>query len=182
MEKRNLKKIALTLVVFLLFSNIIKAQSTIEKLGDYGLYSMPVIALGATLIEKDGKGAIMFGKSFLLNGVVTYGLKRLIDKERPNKENLNSFPSGHTSISFQGAAFLQKRYGWKYGIPAYAIAAYTGFSRVHVKKHFVEDVAVGAAIGILSSYLFTKKKKNTKTSFSFTKKRNELYISYNYQF
>ena len=179
-----MEKLKITLVLCVLFFTIhVEGQSTVEKLGDYSLYSLPLITFTTTLIKKDIKGTSMFGKAFLLNGVVTYGLKRIIDKERPNKENLNSFPSGHTSITFQSAAFLQKRYGWKYGIPAYTIAAYTGFSRVHVKKHFVEDVLAGAAIGVLSSYIFTKKrtKKNNK-SFSFDKKGKDLFISYSCQF
>ena len=78
-----------------------------------------------------------------------------IDKERPNNGNNDSFPSGHTSTAFQGAAFIQKRYGWKYGAPAYVAASFVGYSRVEADKHHLEDVIAGAAIGILSSYYFT---------------------------
>ena len=134
--------------------------------------------VGTTLEYSGG----LNGKGFVFNTVLTLGLKEVVKKERPNGENLNSFPSGHTSVTFQSAAFMQKRYGWKYGIPAYAIAAYTGFSRVYVDKHFVEDVAVGAVIGIVSSYIFTRKKTINSTSFSFNKKGNDFYLSYHYQF
>ncbi len=177
MEK--LKSTYILIALFCCFQ--VKAQSRIEKIGDYGLYSLPVVAFSTALIEKDKEGIYMFGKSFLLNTAVTFGLKELIKKERPNKENFKSFPSAHTSITFQSAAFIQKRYGWKYGIPAYTVAAYTGFSRVHAKKHFVEDVVVGAGIGILSSYLFTHKKKQT-TSFAFGKYKKDFKISYTYKF
>ncbi|NIJ44673.1 membrane-associated phospholipid phosphatase [Wenyingzhuangia heitensis] len=170
------------LVLVLVLSFRTQAQSTIEKIGDYGLYSMPIIALSSTIIEKDLKGTFMFGKGFVLNTVLTLGLKEVVKKERPNDEDLNSFPSGHTSVTFQSAAFMQKRYGWKYGIPAYTIAAYTGFSRVYADKHFVEDVAVGAVIGIISSYIFTKKRSLNTTSFSFDKQGKDFYLSYSYQF
>jgi len=66
-----------------------------------------------------------------------------------------SFPSGHTSAAFQGASFIQLRYGWRAGLPAYAGATFVAFSRVYADKHFVSDVVAGAALGTLSSFLFT---------------------------
>lgn len=179
MERLSLKVV----ITVLLISSITYAQSTIEKIGDLGLYSMPLVAFGSTIVNKDFKGSVMFSTSFLLNAGVTFGLKAVIDKERPDKSNLHSFPSAHTSITFQGAAFMQKRYGWKYGIPAYAVAVYTGFSRVHADKHFVEDVFVGAAIGVLSSYVLTKKRIIKKdVYFSFGKNKNDFVINCNYKF
>jgi membrane-associated phospholipid phosphatase len=50
---------------------------------------------------------------------------------------------------------MRKRYGWIYGIPAYVAASFVGYSRVEEKAHYAHDVLAGAAIGILSSYLFT---------------------------
>ena len=62
----------------------------------------------------------------------------------------------HTSVSFAGAAFIQRRYGWKWGIPAYVVSTYVGWSRVYGKKHDWWDVAAGAVIGVGSSYIFTR--------------------------
>ena len=83
--------------------------------------------------------------------VATYGLKYAIDAERPNGAG-QSFPSGHTALSFTGAAFLNKHYGWKAGVPAYLAASYVGWSRVHSNNHYWSDVLAGAAIGIASNY------------------------------
>ncbi len=47
------------------------------------------------------------------------------------------------------------RYGWKYGLPAYAAASFVGWSRIRANKHYPIDVIAGAAIGILSNYYFT---------------------------
>ena len=91
--------------------------------------------------------------------VVTHGLKRLINKERPNGGDY-SFPSGHTSAAFTGAAFIEKRYGYKLGVPTYLLAGYVGWSRINANKHDYWDVASGAIIGIGSAYLFTKPFKN----------------------
>ncbi len=66
-----------------------------------------------------------------------------------------AFPSGHTSTAFQSASFIQKRYGWEYGIPAYALAGFTGYSRLNAQKHDGWDVLAGAVVGIGSTYLFT---------------------------
>ncbi|MGY5352794.1 phosphatase PAP2 family protein [Wenyingzhuangia sp. IMCC45533] len=171
------------LIASLTFYSKVNAQSAIERIGDYGLYSLPVIALGTTVLEKDFKGSKMFAKSGAANLAITFGLKALIEKERPNGENLKSFPSAHTSITFQSAAFIQRRYGWKYAVPMYIMAGYTGFSRVHVKKHFIEDVLAGASIGVLSSYLFTRKRKVKRdTYFSFGKKGSSYAIVYKHTF
>src|SRR5207247_9514252 len=67
-----------------------------------------------------------------------------------------SFPSAHTSISFSAAEFMRERYGLEYGVPAYALASFVAYGRVESKQHYAHDVIAGAAIGIASSYIFTK--------------------------
>lgn len=59
-------------------------------------------------------------------------------------------------MSFASAEFIRKRYGWEFGVPAYALATFVGYSRVESDQHYTHDVIAGAAIGILSSYIFTK--------------------------
>jgi membrane-associated phospholipid phosphatase len=51
---------------------------------------------------------------------------------------------------------MRKRYGWEYGIPAYAAASFVAYSRVEAREHYPHDVIAGAAIGIVSSYIFTR--------------------------
>lgn len=84
------------------------------------------------------------------------GLKYAIDKDRPDDSGDDSFPSGHTADSFAAATFIQQRYGWKWGIPAYIGATFVGYTRVDSDKHYVEDVLAGAAIGIISGLYFTE--------------------------
>jgi membrane-associated phospholipid phosphatase len=60
-----------------------------------------------------------------------------------------SFPSGHTSSAFATAAVLERHYGWKVGVPAYAAATYVGGSRLSENKHYLSDVIFGAAIGVV---------------------------------
>ncbi|MDC6390583.1 phosphatase PAP2 family protein [Maribacter sp. PR1] len=133
------------------------SQNTHKTAGDVLLFTIPALAMGSTFIWQDGqKGTYQFSKALTGTLAVTYGLKLVINKERPNKENNYSFPSGHTSVAFASAAFVQKRYGWEYGIPAYLLAGYVGYTRIKATKHDGWDVLAGAAIGIGMSYLFTK--------------------------
>ena len=88
-------------------------------------------------------------------------------ERRPDGSDLHSFPSGHTAVSFATAAYLQRRYGWVYGGPAYALACYVGWGRCYSKKHYWYDVLAGAAIGAGSAYIFTRpfaKKHNLQIS------------------
>ena len=123
------------------------SRKAVKVSGDVTAALLPTTCLVATLLHKDYTGM----KQGVFSGItavgLTYGLKLLIDKNRPDNSNRNSFPSLHTSTSFVSAAFLQRRYGWKWGAPAYALAAYTGWTRIYGKKHDGWDVLAGAAIG-----------------------------------
>ena len=137
----------------------IKIEKTIEKLGDYAQFIPVTVGLAATFAKKDRQGFWQLVESATTNITATYILKYAINKPRPEgKIDGHSFPSGHTSFAFQGASFLQQRYGWKYGAPAYLLASYVGYSRIEGlnDRHDGWDVLAGALVGIGSSYLFTK--------------------------
>ncbi|MDL2277884.1 phosphatase PAP2 family protein, partial [Parabacteroides sp. OttesenSCG-928-G07] len=124
--------------------------------GDILMLTLPAADLAITLVNRDWEGLAQGSLSGVTAVSSTFLLKSIIDKQRPDKSDYNSFPSMHSAISFAGAAFLQRRYGWKWGAPAYAVAAYVGWSRVYGKKHDWWDVVAGAAIGIGSVYAFTR--------------------------
>jgi membrane-associated phospholipid phosphatase len=135
--------------------NPLHADDGVETAGDILQIALPVWAYGMTFIKDDSRGSIQFTQSFLTAMATTYATKLSVDRERPNGGNM-SFPSGHTSAAFSGAAFIQMRYGWLYGSIAYAGATYVGWSRVVTENHYVGDVIAGAGIGILSAAIFTK--------------------------
>jgi membrane-associated phospholipid phosphatase len=78
-------------------------------------------------------------------------LQELIDEERPDKTDHHSFPSDSAAVAFSAASFLQIRYGWSYGLPAYAVAGFVGWSRVESGRHYWHDVLAGAALGWVAS-------------------------------
>lgn len=83
------------------------------------------------------------------------GLKICVNRTRPNGED-ESFPSGHTAKAFMGATLLAHEYGnrsvW-IPIAGYTVATATGVMRVLNNRHYLSDVVVGAAVGILTAEL-----------------------------
>ncbi|WP_296236948.1 phosphatase PAP2 family protein [Psychrobacter sp. UBA5136] len=131
-------------------------SSGIDKAGDILSFAIPAAAYGSTYYMDDKEGRQQFYYSFATNVAATYALKTVIDKERPDGSDDDSFPSGHTSRAFQGASFIHKRYGLKYSIPAYIGAGFVAYSRVDADEHDTADVLAGAALGVASSMYFTK--------------------------
>lgn len=146
--------IASLLAIFVLVPPA-RAGNGIETAGDVLQVVLPVTAAAMTVGLRDWEGTIQFAKAFTLTMSSTFTLKHSIDAERPNGGGL-SMPSGHTAAAFSGASFIQRRYGWRYSLPAYGAAAFVAYSRVEAEKHHVEDVIVGALLAIGSTYLITK--------------------------
>ena len=142
-------------VTALILANSASASDTVEVAGTGLEVAVTATAVGLTLGYKDSTGTLQFGESAALTLGVTYALKYGVNETRPNGGG-QSFPSAHASISFASAEFMRKRYGWEYGLPAYAAAAFVAYSRVEAGEHHPQDVVAGAAIGISSSYIFTR--------------------------
>ena len=132
-----------------------RTQKAIGTSTDVTLIALPVAALTTVLIRQDWEGL----KQGVFTGIASFGttliLKYSVRELRPDHSNYHSFPSGHSSTAFAAAAFMQRRYGWKFGIPAYTVATYTAVGRVLAKKHHWWDCVAGAAIGAASAYIFT---------------------------
>lgn len=107
------------------------------------------------LFGRDATGRLQLAESGSVTGATVLILKAAVEKQRPNGGK-HSFPSGHAADAAFGAAFLQRRYGWAYGVPAYLLTGFVAWSRVESHQHFSEDAIAGAAIGIVGSYIFTR--------------------------
>lgn len=134
----------------------IRSQKNVGVSTDVAVIAMPVATLAGIIIEKDWEGL----KQGALTAVTEVGasliLKYAVREDRPDHSNKHSFPSGHTGIAFANAAFLQRRYGWKLGVPAFVVATYVGWGRVYAKKHHWWDVVAGAALGTGAALIYTR--------------------------
>jgi membrane-associated phospholipid phosphatase len=129
----------------------------IERTGDIGAVILPAGAAVGALVIKDHQGLGQLALAYVSTMAIVYMLKPTVDRTRPDGGG-QSFPSGHAASAFVGAAFLQRRYGWRFGVPAYALATYVGWSRVEADRHHPSDVVAGAAIGIGANLLFTHRR------------------------
>ena len=115
------------------------------------------------LINKDGdwENIRYAGAAIGGTGIITYALKHIFHKTRPNGDDL-SFPSGHTSFSFSTAVVVHQLYGTPLSIPFWAMALITSLSRINDKSHYPSDVIFGATLGIcIPLALYNTEKKYT---------------------
>jgi len=167
-----MSKISIILKLFIILAIIISccsnsfAKSTIEEIGDFTQIIVPAYAFMMAMNEKDWEGVKQFGYSFTAMQISVIGLKSAIDAERPNCSDNNSFPSGHTASAFSGATFIHKRYGIKRAIIPYLLAGFTGYSRIYAEKHNFCDVAAGAVISSLFTWLFVSEYDGVQVSVS----------------
>jgi membrane-associated phospholipid phosphatase len=157
--KRIISAIITLSIVFNAFAQdyeLSSSRKNVKTSTDVIAVAMPVATLACVLINKDWQGL----KQGAFTAATTIGatmiLKYSIRKKRPDGSDYHSFPSFHTSAMFADAAFIQRRYGWKWGVPAYMLSAYVGWGRTYAKKHDWWDVAAGAVIGAGSAYIFTR--------------------------
>jgi len=97
----------------------------------------------ATLTRTGGEMA----RGIVYTTVAVSTLKLAFHRTRPNGGPY-SFPSGHTTLAFAMAPILSKNFGWRAGVPAYALAGATGMGRMEDNKHYLSDVIFGAALGL----------------------------------
>lgn len=139
----------------------------ITYLGDGIVY----VLLGLALLFYNRRVGLMALASFALSSLMSEFLKKIVftNSPRPLKffehspykyhiiegleiHSYNSFPSGHTTTAFAMFSLLallsnRKERGWV----LWALAMLTGYSRVYLFQHFVEDAYVGSLIGTIST-------------------------------
>lgn len=128
----------------------------LEDIGDILQYAIPWVALLAVALQGNKEGAWNWFYAGALTTVLTHFLKFIFNftplGRRPNGSGY-SFPSGHTSSAFMGAAFVHFQFGFFWAMVPYLLAALTGYSRIWAKEHWWRDVLAGAALAILINYL-----------------------------
>ena len=87
--------------------------------------------------------------------LVVEGLKRAVDRTRPDGEHKRSnasFPSSHAANAAAIAWIFSRR--WRRLTPAFWVAALTvAWSRIYLNRHYLSDVVAGLAIGMACAWL-----------------------------
>jgi 4-amino-4-deoxy-L-arabinose transferase-like glycosyltransferase/membrane-associated phospholipid phosphatase len=108
------------------------------------------IALLVFTAFRDRRAGTRVALSLLLATIFVSVLKRIINRERPELGQFDSFPSGHTASAFAVAGPLLI-YLRRHGAAFIAIAAFIGFSRLFRNSHHLSDVIAGAGLGLICS-------------------------------
>ena len=164
-------------------------SSKIETAGTFVAIALPLTAGGIALWKDDWTGVKQLTTVTVLTVGTVFVLKHLVRECRPfahpctpGGSNWDSFPSDTAALGFAPAGFLWHRYGWEYGLPAYAAAEFVGYSRVDAKKHHWWDVATSAAISLgYNELITTRYHKRYGFSSDLEASPDGVYASLNYR-
>jgi membrane-associated phospholipid phosphatase len=155
--KHGTSAAALLLAVLLLPARAHAIQGWQETSGDVLTGVVPLTALYIASREDDNEGRQQWlwstATALAVNSGLRYGLKDTEWSARPNGHSYG-FPSGHVGFIGSGAAFLSERYGWKYGVPAWAATGYVAWVRVETDHHHWRDVIAGSLVAWGVSRIF----------------------------
>jgi hypothetical protein len=93
------------------------------------------------------KRALLMAKATAYSGLVTTLLKYSVREGRPDSDQKNSFPSGHTTTAFAFASVIAMEHEWYWGTAAMGLASFVGYSRMNDNRHYFHDVIAGATVG-----------------------------------
>ncbi len=118
---------------------------------------VPLSGLAIAYIKHDDLGKKEWLRNISAELILNSAARLIFDQtslgKRPSGRGYG-FPSGHVGFVFSGASFLQERYGWQYGVPAYALATYVAYERVDSHHHHARDVIAAAALSYGIGKLF----------------------------
>lgn len=136
-------------------------------MGDGGLLWI-AMGLGLLFFPKTRRiGLVLLIALFFTHLIGSVLLKNLFARPRPcvtfpdiplliPRPSGFSFPSGHASSSFAGAAVLFFAAGKKAGIPAFTVALLIAFSRVYLFVHYPTDILAGALLGLFWGWFWVR--------------------------
>lgn len=152
---RNLAMPVCVAAVFVFAASDANALS-MKSAGTGVAIALPLVAGGITLMHDwDWHGAAELALDTGLTVGTALALKQFVREQRPDHSDFKSFPSDTAALAFAPSAYLWDRYGWEYGAPAYAAAAFVGYSRVDTKEHHWWDVLASAGIAWTYSQFIT---------------------------
>lgn len=147
------------------------ADTASDRLRDFAVVGLPVIAVVSTSHNGKMRAVQMLGWAHALSTLTTESMKSLAARERPyvhfeiagveeGSDRNRSYFSGHASSAFVSLVAAartcrllecrQQKLIWLVGGP---VAASVGLLRITAEKHYASDVATGAAVGALIGWI-----------------------------
>jgi membrane-associated phospholipid phosphatase len=130
-------------------------KKAIETAGVGVAIALPLLAGSVALYKDDWTGVAQLTVDTLATVGTAYALKNIVRERRPDGSDYQSFPSDTTALAASGSSFLWARYGWEWGLPAFAATQFVSYSRIQAKKHHWYDTAASSVIGIGYASIFT---------------------------
>jgi hypothetical protein len=127
---------------------------------DYIRYTPAVAAYALSALGLKSKHrfidrSVILAVSYIASDFVVYHTKNITKSLRPGRPVGNtdySFPSQHAAMAFVAASFLDHELGYIspwISAGGYLTASYVGYARVARNRHWISDVLMGAAVGII---------------------------------
>lgn len=148
--------------------SFVKQQALYESKGDkcnwadYGVAGAPLVAnwvLKASGVKSRSKTERMLTANAMALGI-SFGtsqlLKHTVTETRPDQSDNHAFPSGHATFAFVSASILSREYGYLspwVTVGSYATATGTQMLRIKHNKHWMNDLYMGAGVGMVSTNL-----------------------------
>ena len=105
--------------------------------------------LGLPLLRDGDHGGVHTARvadTLIVTLGITEGLKAITREKRPDSDEHNSFPSGHTSAAF-AVATIQSALHPREAALWFGGATAIGLSRIRLNRHHPQDVLAGALLG-----------------------------------
>lgn len=160
-----------------------QTKKDIETLGTGVAIALPLVAGGISLLKHDRMGLAQLTVETVFTVGTAYALKNIVRERRPDGSDFQSFPSDTTALAASGSSYLWARYGWQYGLPAFAATQFVSYSRIQAKKHHWYDTLASSAIAAGYGYVLTtpfKRKYNIDTSLDASPEGATVHLSYNF--
>jgi membrane-associated phospholipid phosphatase len=160
-----------------------KTKKDIETLGTGVAIALPLVAGGISYFKGDTMGLAQLTVETVFTVGTAYALKNIVRERRPDGSDFQSFPSDTTALAASGSSYLWGRYGWQYGLPAFAATQFVSYSRIQAKKHHWYDTLASSAIAAGYGYALTtpfKRKYNIDTSLDASPEGATIHLSYNF--
>jgi membrane-associated phospholipid phosphatase len=145
--------------------------------------ALPLIAGGISAYKDDWVGVGQLTLDTIATVGTAYALKNIVRERRPDGSDWQSFPSDTTALAASGSSYLWARYGWEYGLPAFAATQFVSYTRVDAKKHHWYDTLASSALGIGYAAIFTTryhKRYNIYTDLDASPDGAMIHLTYNF--